>query len=78
MASVAQALRSFARQSTGERRPVDLNTVVTETLLLVGKSMSTDNVRITIDLNPELPRIGGDANALQQVLLNLLTNARKP
>ena len=29
-----------------EQRPVDLNTVVTETLLLVGKSMSTDNVRI--------------------------------
>ena len=77
VASVAQALRSFARQSTGERRPVDLNTVVTETLLLVGKSMSTDNVRITIDLDPELPRIGGDANALQQVLLNLLTNARE-
>ena len=77
VAGVAQALRSFARQSTGDRRPVDLNTVVAETLLLVGKSMSTDNVRITTELDPELPRIEGDANALQQVLLNLLTNARE-
>jgi PAS domain S-box-containing protein len=77
VAGVAQALRSFARQSTGERRPVDLNAVVAETLLLVGKSMSTDNVRITTALDPELPRIVGDANALQQVLLNLLTNARE-
>jgi two-component system NtrC family sensor kinase len=77
VAGVAQALRSFARQSTGEQRPVDLNAVVTETLLLVGKSMSTDNVRIATELDPDLPRIVGDANALQQVLLNLLTNARE-
>ena len=77
VAGVAQALRSFARQSTGERRLVDLNAVVAETLLLVGKSMSTDNVRITTELDSELPRIGADANALQQVLLNLMTNARE-
>ena len=77
VAGVAQALRSFARQSTGERRPVDLNTVVAETLLLVGKSMSTEDVRITTALDSALPSILGDANALQQVLLNLLTNARE-
>jgi two-component system, cell cycle sensor histidine kinase and response regulator CckA len=77
VAGVAQALRSFARQSTGERRPVDLNTVVGETLLLAGKPMSTDNVRITTVLDPALPALLGDANALQQVLLNLLTNARE-
>jgi PAS domain S-box-containing protein len=77
VAGVAQALRTFARQSTGERRPVDLNSVVAETLLLVGKSMSTDDVRITTALDPALPLILGDANALQQVLLNLLTNARE-
>jgi signal transduction histidine kinase len=77
VAGVAQALRSFARQSTGERRPVNLNTVVGETLLLAGKPMSTDNVRITTALDPALPSLVGDANALQQVLLNLLTNARE-
>jgi PAS domain S-box-containing protein len=77
VAGVAQALRSFARQSTGDRRPVDLNTVVAETLLLVGRPISTDNVRITTALDPALPSLLGDANALQQVLLNLLTNARE-
>ena len=77
VAGVAQALRSFARQSTGERRPVDLNAVVAETLLLVGRPMSTDNLRITTALDPALPSLLGNANALQQVLLNLLTNARE-
>jgi two-component system, NtrC family, sensor kinase len=77
VAGVAQALRSFARQSTGEHRPVQLNAVVAETLLLAEKPMSADNVRITTGLDPGLPPLLGDANALQQVLLNLLTNARE-
>jgi two-component system cell cycle sensor histidine kinase/response regulator CckA len=77
VAGVAQALRSFARQSAGERRPVSLNSVVEETLLLAGKPMSTDNVRITTTLDRAIPPLLGDANALQQVLLNLLTNARE-
>jgi PAS domain S-box-containing protein len=77
VAGVAQALRSFARQSTGERRPVSLNAVVEETLLLAAKPMSADNVRITTALDPTLPLLLGDANALQQVMLNLLTNARE-
>jgi signal transduction histidine kinase len=77
VAGVAQALRTFARQSTGERRPVNLNTVVGETLLLAGKPMSTDNVRIVATLDPALPALLGDVNELQQVLLNLLTNARE-
>jgi two-component system NtrC family sensor kinase len=77
VARVAQALRSFARQSGGEQRPVSLNRVVEETLLLAGKPMSTDNIQIATALDPELPMLLGDANALQQVLLNLLTNSRE-
>jgi PAS domain S-box-containing protein len=77
VAGVARALRSFARQSSGERQRVDLNTVVAETLLLVGRSMSSENVQVVTTLDAALPPIFGDANALQQVLLNLLTNARE-
>ncbi len=77
VAGVAQALRSFARQSTGERQPVTLNRVVEETLLLTGKPLSTDNVRVVTALDPDLPPLLGDGNALQQVVLNLLTNARE-
>jgi signal transduction histidine kinase len=77
VAGVAQALRSFARQSSAERRPVDLNGVVRETLLLVGRPTSMSDVQIDTDLQPDLPALLGDANALQQVVLNLLTNARE-
>jgi two-component system NtrC family sensor kinase len=56
---------------------VSLNAVVEETLLLAAKPMSADNVRITTALDATIPGLLGDANALQQVVLNLLTNARE-
>jgi PAS domain S-box-containing protein len=77
VARVAQALRSFARHSTGERVPVSLNAVVEETLLLVQKPLANDSIAVLTSLDPGLRPLAGDANALQQVLLNLVTNARE-
>ena len=77
VARIAASLRSFARQSPGERGAVDLNAVVEETLLLMQKPLATDNIRIFTTLAAGLPSMHGDANALHQVLMNLLTNARE-
>jgi PAS domain S-box-containing protein len=76
VARITQGLLSFARQSSGERMPVDLNHIVEETLLLAEKDMSKAGIRFVVRLQPGLPPIRGDANTLQQVVLNLLTNAR--
>jgi signal transduction histidine kinase len=59
-----------------ERRAVDLNVVVEESLMLVGKQMSKDRIQIVTRLDPSLPRVRGESHALQQVLINLLVNAR--
>lgn len=77
VARIAQGLLSFARQSPGERGPVDLNRVVEETLLLVEKQMTKEGIQVSTSLGPALPHLLGDANALQQVVLNLLTNSRE-
>lgn len=76
VARIAQGLLSFARQSPGERGPVDVNKVVEDTLLLVEKPMASSGIALRCRLAPALPPVHGDANALQQVVLNLLTNAR--
>lgn len=76
VARIAQGLLSFARQSPGERGPVDLNRVVEETLLLVDRQMTKERIQVSAKFDTTLPPILGDANALQQVVLNLLTNAR--
>jgi PAS domain S-box-containing protein len=77
VARVAQRLLSFARHSPGERRLVDLNHVVEETLLLLEKQVTKEGITLLRSLARNLPPIEGDANALQQVVLNLLTNARE-
>ena len=77
VASITQGLLSFARQSSGVRAAVDLNRVVEEILQLVRKDMDRAHVQVTLRRDEALPEIMADANALGQVLLNLLTNARR-
>lgn len=77
VARIARGLLSFARPSPGERGPVDLNQVVEETLLLVERQMAKKGMQFVTMLDPAIPPIRGDANALQQVVLNLVTNARE-
>ncbi|HTI56994.1 MAG TPA: PAS domain S-box protein [Verrucomicrobiae bacterium] len=77
VASITQGLLSFARRSSGVRAPVDLNRVVEEILQLVRKDMDRAHVQVTLRRDEALPEIMADANAIGQVLLNLLTNARR-
>ncbi len=76
VARIARGLLSFARQSPRDRRVTDLNQVVEETLLLLEKQVSKEGITVRRSLAPDLPPMEGDPNALQQVVLNLLTNAR--
>ncbi len=76
VARITQGLLTFARSSAGERGPVDLNHIVRETLLLAENPIAKGGVKVTAELAPDLPAILGDADTLQQVMLNLVTNAR--
>jgi PAS domain S-box-containing protein len=76
VARIAGGLLSFARQSPAERGPVDVNGSIDETLLLMGKQLSKDGVQMSVSLDRTLGAVLGDTNALQQVLINLLLNAR--
>jgi signal transduction histidine kinase len=73
---IIRSLLSAARQSPMEWRAVDLNVVVEETLMLVGKQMTKDRIRVVTQLDASLPTVRGQPHALQQVLMNLLVNAR--
>jgi PAS domain S-box-containing protein len=73
---IIRSLLSAARQSPMEWRAVDLNLVVEETLMLVGKQMTKDRIQVVTQLDASLPTVRGQPHALQQVLMNLLVNAR--
>ena len=74
---ITQGLLSFARRTPSRKGAVDLNAIVEETLVLFEGQAAKSGVTVTRDLAPGLPAVEGDANELQQVLVNLLKNARE-
>lgn len=68
---------TLARQHPPERSAVTLNTLVTETVELLAYPLRVDNVTVHLHLDDQLPLLWGDPHQLQQVLLNLLTNAQQ-
>ena len=73
---IAQSLLSFGRQRQRDHEAVDLADVVEDALLLAGKQLSRERIHVLTTLDHGLPRVWGDATALEQVLMNLLLNAR--
>ena len=75
-ARIAQGLLSFSRQTAWRLVPVDANQVVEETLLLIEKQLLREQIALERCLASDLPKVMGSPNHLEQVLLNLITNAR--
>jgi PAS domain S-box-containing protein len=72
---IVQNLLSFARQHKPERIPVQLNTIVEDTLALRDYDLRMSQIRVHLDLAADLPLIPADPHQLQQVFLNLINNA---
>lgn len=68
---------SLARQHALEREAVDLNTLLTDTLEILAPAFRVDTIVVELRLAPELPHLWADPHQLQQVLINLLNNARQ-
>jgi PAS domain S-box-containing protein len=73
---IVQSLRDFARRDTGDlERPVDLNAVVESSIVLVRNLLDKSTSRFSLSLAPGLPALRGNFQQLEQVLINLITNA---
>ena len=72
---IVRNLLTFARTGPAEEARVDLGDVVRRTLLLMSYDLKLKDVDLKKELASDLPEVLGDRHALQQLVLNLLTNA---
>ncbi len=74
-ANLTQRLLTFSRKQHTELSPVDLNAIVERIDTLLGRLIGED-IEIRLHLHPTGLSVQADAGQLEQVLMNLVTNAR--
>src|SRR3989454_2509102 len=69
-------LRTFGRVASVSHEPVSLRQVIEGALSLMQEQLRLREIEVTVDLGPEEPVVVGNPIQLEQVFINLLTNAR--
>lgn len=75
MASISRHLRNFARKPNERLGPVELDEVVRDTLEIVAWRLKAADADVKIDLGKEAFVVRAGSVRLQQVLVNILSNA---
>jgi signal transduction histidine kinase/CheY-like chemotaxis protein len=74
---IVNSLLGFSRQHEPERKPVRLNEIADAVIEIIAYDLRTSNVTLNKEYAPNLPPTLGDAHQLQQVILNIISNARQ-
>jgi two-component system sensor kinase FixL len=72
---VIQRLRSLLKKVVSEMKPLDINNLINEAIVLIITDANVRNVALKTELGDNLPFIRGDQIQLKQVLLNLISNS---
>ena len=76
VAEIVRNLLSFSRHEKESHSPARVQDIVNETLSLITAVLRKDQIRVEIDVPTDLPSVRCRSQQIQQVLMNLLTNAR--
>ncbi len=76
MNAIIGHIMEFARQSHPTKRPLLLNEVIKKSFILISEQLRLKNIQLKPKLSGATLMTVGDALRLEQVFINLLTNAR--
>jgi PAS domain S-box-containing protein len=72
---IVSNLLAFSRQSKIELKRISLNRLIEQTLFLNSNLLKIAGVKVITDLDANLPDLVGSEDQLQQVFMNLISNA---
>ncbi len=73
--NLVSGLLKFSRRAKLEFAPVDVGELLRYSLMLCNHKLALSNIEVKTTCSPDLPRVHGDFNQLQQCLINLIFNA---
>jgi C4-dicarboxylate-specific signal transduction histidine kinase len=76
MGRIVSAVRTFGRQAPFNFGVLDLKDPIAEALSLLQESLHAASIHVELIFPEVIPKIRGDGEALQQVFINLLSNAK--
>ena len=74
---IVQSLLSFARRHQPERKPMSVSAMVETVLEMLNYQLRTSNIEVITQFDAALPVVLADGHQIQQVLLNVINNARQ-
>jgi PAS domain S-box-containing protein len=75
MAKIVRDFGSFSRESKGEYYELNLNEVIDDTLGFIASRIKQKGIQLIREYKDTLPKVNGEKTELQQVILNMITNA---
>ena len=74
-ARIVRGLLDFARQRAVDLKPTEINRLLNACIELVAHNLQTSRVEVRLQLAPDIPLTLADPQQMQQVFLNLISNA---
>ena len=76
IARIVEGLLSFARRRREDKTVVSIDEILSDSMALTAAQLRSDNITVNTDLPDNLPSIKAQAHEIEQVFVNIISNAR--
>ncbi len=76
VSKIVKNLLAFARQEKESHSPARIKDIINDTMSLIQTVLKRDQIALVADISEDLPKIKCRSQQIQQVVMNLITNAR--
>ena len=76
IARIVEGLLSFARRRHEDKTVISIQEILSDSMALTAAQLRSDNIIANTNLPPDLPNIKAQAHEIEQVFVNIISNAR--